>query len=214
MNGRSRLNVSQMYNSSAIEPQFFHFVQLSAVFNLLLCRLSTPVTAFKSYPSDGCSPCRHTVRTHHLIWCWLSGSQISSSLPTHTCRICQHTSVLQTHKMGNWAHKCLFALQFGICIHSDEFFHVQMRGTQVQTGCPQVRRVPLKTHTSFQNPAKHTRSAKESRQGIDTDHLPSQVNSPAPSKQRDSQSCCFLFFDFLFFVFLNIGLGEITYKIS
>lgn len=32
------------------------------------------------------------------------------------------TSVLQTHKMGNWAHKCLFALQFGICIHSDGFF--------------------------------------------------------------------------------------------
>lgn len=34
------------------------------------------------------------------------------------------TSVLQTHKMGNWAHKCLFALQFGICIHSDGFFSI------------------------------------------------------------------------------------------
>lgn len=101
------------------------------------------------------------------------------------------TSVLQTHKMGNWAHKCLFALQFGICIHSDGFFHVQMRGTQVQNGCPQVRGVPLKTHTSSQNPAKHVRSAKESRQGVDTHHLPSQVNSPgntAASKVSSPQS--------------------------
>jgi hypothetical protein len=64
------------------------------------------------------------------------------------------TSILQTHKMGNWAHKCLFALQFGICIHSDGFFHVQMRGTQVQNGCPHGRRVPLKTYISFQNPVE------------------------------------------------------------
>lgn len=45
------------------------------------------------------------------------------------------TSVLQTHKMGNWAHKCLFALQFVYTVM--DFFHVQMWWIQVQNRCPQ-----------------------------------------------------------------------------
>lgn len=123
------------------------------------------------------------------------------------------TSVLQTHKMGNWAHKCLFALQFGICIHSDGFFHVQMRGTQEQNGCPQVRGVvPLKTHTSFQSPAENVRNARKTGREWMYHHLASQVQSPVPkapatpvpSKRISSQS--FFFFSFP----ITKDLGEVS----
>lgn len=69
------------------------------------------------------------------------------------------TSVLQTHKMGNWAHKCLFALQFGICIHSDGFFScANVVDTSAKWMCSR-RRGPLKTYISFQKPAGNLRSA-------------------------------------------------------
>lgn len=80
--------------------------------------------------------------------------------------------------MGNWAHKCLFALQFGICIHSDGFFHVQMRGTQVRNGCPQGRRVPLKTQPSFPSPAKTGRRARKIGREWTRCHLDSSGNVP------------------------------------
>lgn len=147
--------------SSKVGPKFFYFLD-SFVFIFLsaqdVCSLHL-VLHWRTVPEMGLSPLSHTTGTQHLIWHWLSGSQDSSRLPTHTCRICR-TSVLQTHKMGNWAHKCLFALQFGICIHSDGFFSCANVG-DASAKWMSSKGVPLKTYISFQNPARNSRSARK-----------------------------------------------------